>query len=118
MTRRKTVLVVDDNQDGAELLAELIETMGHAARVATSGEAALALLAEAPVDVAILDFSLPDIDGCDLAARIAKLSPKPSRIVMLTGFSSDTHRQRALTAGCTEFIVKPFRTAEIEALLG
>lgn len=60
------ILLVDDNQDAAELLHELLDMQGHAVRVAHTGQQALALLAERPAHLFLVDQNLPDTTGSAL----------------------------------------------------
>lgn len=73
------ILVVDDNVDGADLLAELLEAMGNEARVAYDGEQALAVDGDFRPDVVLLDLGLPGIDGFEVARR---LPPGPAIVLV------------------------------------
>ena len=110
------VLIVDDEVDNAELLRQLLELAGHRVRVAQAGHDALALLAQAPADVVLVDLGLPDVDGCELAREIRARLPS-SRIAAVTGRSDEDTRAAALRAGCDAFIVKPVRVPQLLALL-
>ncbi|MDQ3335710.1 MAG: PAS domain-containing protein [Myxococcota bacterium] len=101
------VLVVDDNLDAGDLLADLLRTWGHDVHATTTADAALAALADAPVDVAILDIGLPEMDGYKLAVEIRKRWSRQIRLVALTGYGLPSDRARALAAGFDEHLVKP-----------
>ncbi len=77
---RHRVLVVDDNPDAADMLAEVLRARGHAAAVAYDAPTALALVDGFRPDVALLDLGLPVVDGYELAGPLRLLLPAPARI--------------------------------------
>jgi CheY-like chemotaxis protein len=102
------LLIVDDNNDAADLLGELLRTHGYQVQVATSGDRAVALLADFAPDAAILDIGLPGMDGYELARRIrADRRHGRMRLVALTGYGRDVDREHARDAGFDEHLVKP-----------
>lgn len=113
-----SVLVVDDSIDSAEMLAELITALGHHVRVAHLAASALEQLDAAPVDLILLDLSLPDQDGLSVARAVRTRFGSAIRIIALTGFSGDEERAQAIEAGCEQFIVKPLKLDQLRKLLG
>ena len=111
------VLVVDDNRDGAETLAAVLDIMGAQTCVAHEGAAALRLAAEFEPDLILLDIGLPDIDGYETARRLRQLPGMHARLVALTGYGSQQDRQRALDAGFDDHLVKPLPPDAAERLL-
>lgn len=107
------VLVVDDNADAAELLAELLHELGYATRVAGDGLAALALARESTPALAFLDIGLPVMDGYELAGRLRALAGRQLRLVAVTGYGQAHDRRRALGAGFDEHLVKPVSLDDI-----
>jgi DNA-binding response OmpR family regulator len=79
------VLVVEDDPDCAACLALFLRFNGVAAEVATNGSAALQSIQVTPPDVVLLDLSLPDMDGYQLARRLRRLSPTMLLLIALTG---------------------------------
>jgi CheY-like chemotaxis protein len=119
MTGRKArILVVDDNQDGAEMLAELLAGRGYDIRVALDAPAALTIAAEFTPDFALLDIGLPVMDGWELAARLREL-PGLARLLLIavTGYARKEDRQRTLEAGFHLHLVKPIDLDALEATL-
>jgi CheY-like chemotaxis protein len=112
------VLVVDDNADAAELLAELLAAMGHETRVAFDGAAALdAAITFAP-DVALLDIGLPAMDGYTLAGRLRELTDlRETKLIAITGYGQSSDRDRSRRAGFHEHLVKPVDAHELERVL-
>jgi len=104
----RRVLLVDDSRDAAESLALLIETSGHATRIAFDGEAALAAAAEFLPEIAILDIGMPGLNGYDLARRLRSQAwGKSIYLVALTGWGQDSDQARAREAGFDAHLVKP-----------
>jgi PAS domain S-box-containing protein len=112
---RRRVLVVDDNPDAADLLAEFLETAGYEVQVAYDPRQALDMVRDTPADAAILDIGLPDMDGYELAARLSG-SSRPV-LIAVTGYGRDSDRARSREAGFDHHFVKPISPRKIlEAL--
>ena len=111
---KRRILLVDDNVDAAEMLADVLRMKGHEVFVAHDGPSAIVLLATIQVDTAILDIGLPVMDGYELAGHI-RLDPamKTARLIALTGYGQDTDRDRARSAGFDVHLVKPVSIAEL-----
>jgi len=102
------VLVVDDNQDAADMLASLVEHLGYEAMVAHDGASALRLVKARRPDVALLDIGLPGMDGYELAAHLRnEPTLKGLRILALTGHGLPKDRQRTAAAGFDAHLLKP-----------
>ncbi len=105
---KKRVLIVDDNADAAELLAEVLQSQGHATRVAYDASTALTLAPEFAPDVALLDLGLPEMDGYELARRIREAPWSGGlRLIALTGYGQSSDRRRSSEAGFDAHLVKP-----------
>jgi signal transduction histidine kinase/ActR/RegA family two-component response regulator len=112
------VLVVDDNVDAAEMLAEALRVNGHVVGVAHDGPAALSLVGEFQPDLALLDIGLPVMDGFDLAQRLKRrLSARPPKFVAITGYGQPSDRARSKQAGFDEHLVKPVDLARLDAIV-
>ena len=95
ITEHKRVLVVDDNIDAADLLAEGLQMIGHETRTAYDGPSAIDIAAEFDPEIAVLDIGLPVMDGYELARRLRDRTPPshPLRLIALTGYGSATDPQ-------------------------
>jgi len=112
------VLVVDDNEDGAEMLAVFLNLSGHATRLAHCGREALALVEEFDPHVVFLDIGLPDMSGYDVARALRSRSSAPQpRLVAVTGWGTEEDRRRAQHAGFDDHLVKPVDTKRVSLLL-
>jgi signal transduction histidine kinase/CheY-like chemotaxis protein len=102
----RRVVIVDDNEDAAMLLGELVRTCGHEVEIAHDPHDALRVIGEFAPHVAVLDIGLPGMDGYDLAARI-RLIDANCRLIALTGYGQEKDRARAAEAGFEAHFVKP-----------
>jgi PAS domain S-box-containing protein len=111
-------LVVDDNEDAAEVVAEVLRMSGCSVQVVHDGACALSVWAAAPPDLVLLDIGLPDINGYDLARRFRESSGGGRvRIVAVSGYGRDSDRLRAEEAGFNEHLVKPVSAADLQGVL-
>ena len=102
------ILVVDDNQDAATTLSELLRSTGYEVQIAHDGAAALATLERFEPALAILDIGLPGMDGYELAGRIRAGGRWPSlKLIALTGYGRESDRARALASAFDDHLVKP-----------
>ncbi|HEX6796150.1 MAG TPA: response regulator [Ktedonobacterales bacterium] len=113
------VILVAENEENNRLLMEQILSMaGYEYVSASNGAEVLSLLERYPVDVVLLDLSMPVLDGfrtTQMIRRTPKLASLP--VVAVTGHASREDREEALEAGCTDYLAKPFRTQELVAVV-
>ncbi|MGC9161398.1 response regulator [Acidithiobacillus sp.] len=109
------VLIVDDDQRLAQMLQEYLEGQGFGVRVAHGGQQMWATLAEAPVDVIVLDWMLPGADGITLARQLRERGGPP--ILMLSARGEDDERIMGLESGVDDYLAKPFNARELVARL-
>jgi len=114
--RRLRILVVDDNVDAAESIAEVLELLGNEVQVAHDGVEALRLARESVPDLALLDIGLPVIDGYELAQRLRAEHPG-IRLVAVTGYGQEGDRTTSLRAGFSRHLVKPVSLQDIESVV-
>lgn len=112
------VLIVEDNVDSAETLAELIEIWGHDARIAHHGSAAISLAVDYLPDVVLLDIGLPGISGYEVA-RLLRQQPdlEETLLVALTGYGQEEDRRKALSAGFDVHLTKPVNPDQLQRIL-
>ena len=106
-------LLVDDDRDLARLLGEYLSAHDVELAHVEDGAAALALLAERPFDVVLLDVMLPGIDGFEVCRRVRAAHDVP--IVMLTARGDDADRIVGLELGADDYVPKPFNPRELLA---
>ncbi|MBB71181.1 MAG: DNA-binding response regulator [Legionellales bacterium] len=110
---KSTILIVDDDKDINELLADLYGKYGYNVLCAGDGKAMFAILAENTVDLIVLDVMLPGDDGFALCRQLRSESNVP--IIMLTAIGEDTDRIVGLEVGADDYIPKPFNPRELVA---
>jgi signal transduction histidine kinase len=112
----RRVLIVDDNRDAADSLAELLHVHGAEVRTAYDGESALQL--HDRFDAAVLDIGLPGMDGCELARRLRQAPGGAGlRLIALTGWGQEADRRRVAAAGFDHHLLKPVDPALLAELL-
>ncbi|MFO0612210.1 MAG: ATP-binding protein [Polyangiaceae bacterium] len=111
--RGMRILIVDDNEDGAELLAILLQNQGASVHVAHTGPEGLAQALEIQPDVVLLDIGLPGMDGYEVARSIrAAAIPQPV-LIAISGWGAEEDRQRAIEASFDHHLVKPVDHARL-----
>ena len=110
-----TVLVVDDQVQSLEALADALRPLGYEIWQATDGESGLALARQQQPDVILLDVMMPGVDGYEVCRRLkADEETRLLPVVFLTGLDSRQARLQGLEAGATDFLSKPFDLVELE----
>jgi len=105
---KRRVMVVDDDQDSADLLVQLLEMRGHQTLSVHSGSQAVAAAVEFQPEVAILDVGLPDMSGYELAQLLRKCDGLAQcKLIAVTGYSGDAVLARCKMAGFDLHLVKP-----------
>ena len=111
------ILVVDDNCDAADTLAELLEIYGHTVCTAYTGGQATQRTLEFRPDIVFLDIGLPDMSGYEVAVKLRQLPiPQQFRLVALTGYGQEHDRQAAMQAGFDEHFAKPVDFGKLASL--
>jgi PAS domain S-box-containing protein len=106
----RRILIVDDNEDAAELLASSLDVIGHATRVAHDAPEALRIVGEFVPQIALVDIGLPVMDGHELARRLLEQpNLEGLKLVALTGYGQESDRQRSQAAGFMAHLVKPVK---------
>ncbi|MEO5618094.1 MAG: ATP-binding protein [Candidatus Eisenbacteria bacterium] len=119
MRRLKRVLVVDDNRDAANTLADLLRLWGHEVVLAYDGLEALTRANETRPELMLLDIGLPGLDGYQVAERVRKESSNGGdlTLIALTGLGQQEDRERALAAGFDHHLTKPVNPSKLRELL-
>jgi signal transduction histidine kinase len=107
VTVKRRILIVEDNADARDALAELLSSEGHTVEVAKNGPQALEVAGTFRPDVALIDIGLPGMDGYEVARRLRALGGPPMHLVALTGYGQPADRQRTREAGFEIHLVKP-----------
>jgi CheY-like chemotaxis protein len=117
-SRRLRVLVVDDNEDTAQILTLLAGLWGFEAHAALGGAEALNEARAFHPDVVLCDLAMPDMDGCAVAERLRRQSANAGTLlVAVTSYGDDDHRRQAARAGFHAHFVKPVEPRDLRRLL-
>jgi putative two-component system response regulator len=112
--RQATILIVDDEPKNVKLLEAYLKPEGYITQTATSGEAALAMVAHETPDLILLDIMMPGIDGLQVAGKLkADPATKVIPIIMVTALNDRDSKLAALNMGAEEFLNKPVDRAEL-----
>jgi PAS domain S-box-containing protein len=115
--RRHRVLIVDDNSDAAEMLADALAQIGHEAAVSHDGPSALARAREFHPHAALLDIGLPVMDGYELGERLRRQEGARLVLFAVTGYGQPADMERSLDAGFERHMVKPIDLQQLSSLL-
>ena len=113
-----SVLAVDDHLANLKLLEAILSRHGYAVRSAINAAEALRLIAEEPPQAILMDIALPGMDGYELTRKL-KADPKTREIVIVavTAYAMKGDREKALAAGCDEYLSKPINAKELRDIL-
>jgi DNA-binding NtrC family response regulator len=107
------ILVVDDEPEMCETCRKILARQGHEIWLAESGEAGLQRLREQPIDLAILDLRLPDMDGLEVLRQAKRINPDIIAIMITAHGTVDTAIE-AVREGAFDYLLKPFSMAQLE----
>ena len=106
------VLIVDDDRDHAESVADILEMRGYATDIAASGEAGVAKFGQGGFDVVLMDVKMPGMNGVDAFFAIRQIKPD-AQVVMMTGFSVEELVEKAMANGAVETLRKPLAIPQL-----
>ena len=113
----RRLLVVDDNEDAASTVAELLRMSGNEVKIAHDGGSAVSVTAEFRPDLVLLDIGLPDINGYEVARRIRKLpGVRQPVLIALTGWGQQQDKDAAAQAGFDHHWTKPVDPQRLQEL--
>lgn len=114
----RRILVVEDNRDNMILITDVLVSLSYAVIQATDGEQGLQKAASERPDLILMDLSLPRMDGWTATRRLkANVDLQHIPIIALTAHAMMGDRERALEAGCDDYISKPINLPELRKKL-
>ena len=114
----RRILVVDDNVDAADTLAQVLEMLGNEVRIAHDGEAGVEVAAQFRPDVVLMDIGMPKLNGYEAARRMRQHPwSRGMVLVALTGWGQDDDRKKSADAGFDHHLVKPVGMDALTTLL-
>ena len=114
----KTILVVEDQEDNRRILRDLLTSKGYDIIEATDGLAGVEAAKSERIDLILMDIQLPTIDGYEATRRI-KAEPETAdvTIIAVTSYALSGDKQKALEAGCDDYVAKPYSPRELLAMI-
>ena len=118
-TRKRRVLIADDNRDAADSISMLLQMAGHEVTVAYDGQQALESIETLRPEAALLDIGMPGLDGFEVARRVRlDIRLRNTLLIAVTGWGQASDKSRALAAGFDLHFTKPVEPATLIDLLG
>jgi CheY-like chemotaxis protein len=115
----RRVMIVDDHQELRALISRLVRSWGHEVAVAVDGPSAISLAEAFRPECAIVDLSMPEMNGIELAACLReRFPPADLFLIALSGYADADLPEACLTAGFDAYLVKPANIPQLEQLLG
>ena len=110
---RTHILVVEDDDDTAEIVSGLLEDSGYSVTTSSNGTEALKEIDKGETDLVLLDINLPDANGIEVLEQARRNTHLP--MIMLSGYGKEMDRVRSLESGADDYIAKPFIADELLA---
>jgi DNA-binding response OmpR family regulator len=108
------ILIVDDERQNRDLLEVMLTPEGYVLQTAATGEIALAMVAQDPPDLILLDIMMPGIDGYQVAEQVkGSVATTNIPVIIVTALGDRAGRLRALNAGAEDFLTKPLDRLEL-----
>ena len=113
-----TVMIVDDTDDIREFVRLQLSTLGYRVMEAANGEEAIELIQQEVPKLILMDLHMPGLDGFDVTRFIRdRMEDASVVIIAFTALTGEESRQKALAAGCNDYVEKPLETGELSSLL-
>lgn len=110
----KKILAVDDSNSVRKMVEFALKSRGYNVTTASDGQDALELLEKNQYDLVVLDINMPNLDGISVLKTVREHPDRGSLpVLMLTTEGQESDRDRALTLGATDYMVKPFKPTEL-----
>lgn len=116
MINAKNILIVDDSDDLAHVIADFLGMFGYHVHTAHDGMDALEYLEKTSMDIVVSDIHMPRMDGFTLMTEIKSRYPR-TPIVLITGFSVSEARKLAFEKGADAFVAKPFHLKDLKNVI-
>lgn len=116
MTRSLKICVVDDDQDLAESLADVLKMSGHGVHLAHSGEEAVEICSMRDFDMTFMDVKMPGMNGVESFLEIRKIKPN-AQVIIMTGYSFEPLLNQARENGVAAILYKPVAMPQLAELL-
>lgn len=117
-TQAHRIVLIDDSPDIINMLSALLEIEGHTVAAASNGIDGVALISDTQPDLALIDIGLPDIDGFEVARRVAALETVNStRLVAVSGYGQEDDLKRCKAVGFDDHVLKPITLPKLREVI-
>ncbi|WDN87629.1 hypothetical protein BuS5_00597 [Desulfosarcina sp. BuS5] len=110
------IMVIDDESIVGKRLKSALEKSGDIVETFEDGESALACFDEKPFDIVVTDIRMEKIDGIEILERVLSKSSS-TKVIIITGYATVEVAREALSKGAFDFIAKPFKPADLRAII-
>lgn len=114
MDKKRSVLIVDDDKSILALLKTWFTEEGYACETVAAAKEALAIIEKSTFDFIVTDIVLPEMNGLELTKKVKEIRPG-TKVVVMTGFGDSFSYDKAIEAGASDFLKKPFTLHELKA---
>lgn len=104
---KSNILIIEDNEQNLYLVTFILEKYGHTVIQARDGQAGIDIVKDTCPDLILLDIQLPVMDGYEVARALRKILGDAVPIIAITSYAMPGDREKALEAGCSDYITKP-----------
>jgi CheY-like chemotaxis protein len=104
---KSNILIIEDNEQNLYLVTFILEKYGHNVIPAHNGQTGIEIVKVTRPDLILLDIQLPVMDGYEVARELRKILGNSVPIIAITSYAMPGDREKALEAGCTDYITKP-----------
>ena len=111
----RRILIVDDDRSNLELASKILRASGYEVLAARDGQEAVAVALHEDPDLILMDLSLPGLNGWEATRQIRARAVRAMPVLALTAHAMVGDREQALAAGCTDYLSKPYKPAELRA---
>jgi DNA-binding NtrC family response regulator len=114
--RKLRIMVIDDENIVGKRLKPALEKTGDVVETFEDGKSALARFDEEPFDIVVTDVRMDEMDGIEVLEQILTRSSR-TKVIIITGYATVEVAREALTKGAFDFIAKPFKPADLRAII-
>lgn len=111
------ILIAEDNPVNQKVACVMLQRLGHRSDLAANGQEVLRALEKQAYDLVLMDIQMPEMDGIEATRHIRRRWPLGPKIIAVTSFDPEFCREQCYSAGVDDFINKPIRMNELDAVI-
>jgi DNA-binding NtrC family response regulator len=114
--KKLRIMVIDDESIVGKRLKPALEKTGDTVEIFEDGKSAMARFDEQPFDIVVTDVRMDEMDGIEVLEQVLARSDR-TKVIIITGYATVEVAREALTKGAFDFIAKPFKPADLRAVI-